>query len=183
MERVLILALLTALLLIWLLSARGKLAVLDENARNAMNQIGVQLSSRFDALGALLDSAKGCAAQEAQTQKAGIEARRSKITANSTPDDVRRQEDLIREALGRIATLAEQYPDWKADQNYAACRNAVNSYEKMLDTSRLIYNDSVAKLNRTVCSFPTNLIAGLLGFSSLGYLAAAAENETALNLQ
>jgi LemA protein len=33
--------------------------VLDENIRNAMSQIGVQFSSRFDALTVLLDLTKG----------------------------------------------------------------------------------------------------------------------------
>ena len=41
------------LLVLWAVSCQRKLAVMDENINNAMAQIGVQLSSRFDALSAL----------------------------------------------------------------------------------------------------------------------------------
>ena len=39
--------------------AQRKLVAMDENINNAMGQIGVQLSSRWDALTALLDLTKG----------------------------------------------------------------------------------------------------------------------------
>ena len=51
----------------WVMSTQRRLVVMDENINNAMSQIGVQLSSRFDALTALLDLAKGYAAHESQT--------------------------------------------------------------------------------------------------------------------
>ena len=44
-----------ALFVLWAVSLQRRLVVLDENIHQAMNQIGVQLASRFDALIALLD--------------------------------------------------------------------------------------------------------------------------------
>ena len=37
-------------IVLWIISIQRRLVVLDENINNAMNQIGVQLSGRFDAL-------------------------------------------------------------------------------------------------------------------------------------
>ncbi len=162
-----------ALLLgLWAVSCQRRLAVMDENIRNAMAQIGVQLSSRFDALTALLDLTKGYAAHESQTLIETIKSRRSVITATSSPDDVLKQEGVISEALGRISMVAEQYPELKANESYIRCMNAVDSYEKMVRTSRLIYNDSVTKLNRNLRMFPTSLIAGAFGFRQRDYLEA-----------
>ena len=172
MYPLIIAALLLILLGSWLLSVRHKLSVLDENAGSAMSQIGVQLSSRFDALTALLDLAKGYAAHESQTLIETIKSRRSVITAKSTPQDVLQQEGVISEALGRISMVAERYPELKADKGYAKCMDAVDSYEKMVRTSRLIYNDSVTKLNREIRMFPVSLIAGMLGFRQRDYLEA-----------
>lgn len=160
------------LLALWAISCQRRLAVMDENINNAMAQIGVQLSSRFDALTALLDLAKGYAAHESQTLIETVKARRSIITATSTPDDVLNQEGVISEALGRISMVAERYPELKANENYARCMNAVDSYERMVRTSRLIYNDSVTKLNRELRMFPTSLLAGLFGFQQRNYLEA-----------
>lgn len=47
---ILILGIVVILLVLWAISTQRKLAVMDENINNAMAQIGVQLSSRFDVL-------------------------------------------------------------------------------------------------------------------------------------
>ena len=155
---------------IWTVSVRHRLTVMDENADNAMNQLGVQLSSRFDALTALLDLTRGYADHESRTMIETIRSRRSAINAASTPDEVVKQEGMISDALGRVCAVAERHPELKADGNYARCMNAVDSYEKMVRTSRLIYNDSVTKLNRELRMFPTSLLAGALGFRPRAYL-------------
>ena len=64
MEISVIVCLLVILLAIWIVSVRKKLAIMDENINHSMNQIGVQISSRFDALFAVLDLMKGYAADE-----------------------------------------------------------------------------------------------------------------------
>ena len=175
MTILIIIVLLVVLLAGWVMSTQRRLVVMDENINNAMSQIGVQLSSRFDALTALLDLAKGYAAHESQTLIETIKSRRSVITAKSTPKDVLQQEGVISEALGRISMVAERYPELKADKGYAKCMDAVDSYEKMVRTSRLIYNDSVTKLNREIRMFPVSLIAGMLGFRQRDYLEAKEE--------
>jgi LemA protein len=159
-----------AAIVLWAISTQRRLVVLDENISNAMSQIGVQLSSRFDALSALLDLTKGYAKHESETLIETIKSRRSVITAKSTPDDVLRQEGIISEALGRIAMVTEQYPELKANQTYIKTMDAVQTYENMVRTSRLIYNDSVTKLNREIRMFPVSIIAGTLGFQQRKYL-------------
>ena len=159
-------------LALWGVSCWRRLAVMEENVNNAMAQIGVQLSSRFDALTALLDLTKGYAVHESQTLIETIKARRSVITAASTPDDVLKQERVISGVLSRISTMAEQYPELKASENYAKRICAVGSYERMVRTSRLIYNDSVTKLNRELRMFPSSLLAGAFGFRQRDYLEA-----------
>ena len=159
-----------AVIAIWFMSTQRRLVVLDENINNAMSQIGVQLSSRFDALTALLDLTKGYAKHESETLIETIKSRRSVITAKSTPDDVLRQEGVISEALGRIAMVSEQYPELKADKNYLKTMDAVQTFENMVRTSRLIYNDSVTKLNREIRMVPVSMIAGMMGFKQRDYL-------------
>ena len=159
------------ILVLWVISVQRSFVALDENINNAMSQIGVQLSSRWDALTSLLDLTKGYAAHEYQTITDTIKLRRS-ITRDSSPDDVRKQENMIVEALGKIMAIAESYPDLKADQTYLKTMDSVNLYENMVRTSRQIYNDSVTKLNRAVRMFPASIIAGMLGFSQRTYLQA-----------
>ena len=92
------------------------------------------------------------------------------ITAVSTPEEVLGQEELISEALNRVVMMAERYPELKADANYFLCMDAADGYKKMVQTSSLIYNDSVARLNKTIGRLPNALIAYLLGFHRRKYL-------------
>lgn len=170
LQTFLAIAAVVAVIALWTISTQRKLVVLDENISNAMSQIGVQLSSRFDALTALLDLTKGYAKHESETLIETIKSRRSVITAKSTPDDVVHQEGIISEALGRIAMVTEQYPELKADKTYMKTMDAVQTFENMVRTSRLIYNDSVTKLNREIRMFPVSMIANMLGFQQRNYL-------------
>ena len=160
------------LVVLWFISTQRKLVVMDENINNAMSQIGVQLSSRWDALTALLDLTKGYAEHEYKTLSDTIRMR-STITAKSTAAEVNDQENILTEAMGRIMAVSESYPDLKANENYIKTMDNVNDYEKMVRQSRLIYNDSVTKLNRAIRMFPTSLVAGMLGVTSRDYLEAS----------
>lgn len=161
------------LLVIWAVSCQRRLAVMNENINNAMVQIGIQLASGFDVLTALCNLTKGCAVHESQMLIETVRSRQSAITAASTPEDVHRQEKLISETLERISMLAEQYPELKSSENYARCMNAVEGYKVMMRTGELIYNDNVTKLNREVRTFPTFLLAGIMGFQHRDYLEMA----------
>ena len=160
------------LVVLWFISTQRKLVVMDENINNAMSQIGVQLSSRWDALTALLDLTKGYAEHEYKTLSDTLRMR-STITAKSTAAEVNDQENILTEAMGRIMAVAESYPDLKSNENYIKTMDNVNDYEKMVRQSRLIYNDSVTKLNRAIRMFPTSLVAGMLGVTSRDYLEAS----------
>lgn len=156
---------------IWIISTQRSFVALDENINNAMSQIGVQLSSRWDALTSLLDLTKGYAEYEYRTITETIKLRRA-ITKDTPPEEVAKQENLLTEAMGKIMAVAESYPALKADGTYIRTMDSVNQYENMVRTSRLIYNDSVTKLNRAIRMFPASIIANALGFSERPYLEA-----------
>lgn len=158
------------ILALWMISTQRKLVVLDENINNAMGQIGVQLSSRFDALTALLDLTRGYARQESDVLIEAVRFWRGMITAKSKPEEVLRQEGIISAALSRVALITERYPALLADQKYGKTMDAIETFADMMRTSRLIYNDSVAKLNREIRVFPVSMAAVMLGIGRRDYL-------------
>lgn len=163
------------LMISWIISTQRKLVVLDENISNAMIQIGVQLSGQFDALNALLEVTKGYAKHESETLTEAIRHRRCMITAKSTPNDVINQNGVISLLLDKIVLVADKYPEIKDNQEYLKALDAVSTFDNMLRTSQLIYNDSVNKLNREVRQFPVFIIARMLGFVKRDYLEAYGE--------
>ncbi len=154
---------------LWFISTQRRLVTLDENINNALSQIDVQLSSRWDALTALLDLTKGYAEHEYKTLSDVIKMR-APIGAKSTAADVNAQENMLTEAMGKIMAVAESYPELKANENYIKTMDSVNTYEETVRKARLVYNDCVTKLNRAVRMFPTSIVAAILNIASRDYL-------------
>ena len=113
------------IIILWFISAQRKLVAMDENINNAMGQIGVQLSSRWDALTALLDLTKGYADHEYKTISDTIKMRTS-INSKSSAAEVNKQENMLTEAMGKIMAVAESYPELKANENYIKTKDSVN---------------------------------------------------------
>ncbi len=170
MTILIIVILLAVLFMIWLVTVQRKLVAMEENIRNAMSQIGVQLSMCFDAMTMLLQTAEGYAADETRPLSEDLRSFRITVTARSTPDQVQGQDRILSEVAEHLIAIAETYPDFKADKNYVRYMDTMGCYRKMVYTSCLIYNDTVAKYQRFVRMAPVNMVAPLLGFSRHGYL-------------
>lgn len=122
--------------------------MLDENIKNAMSQIGVQLSSWYDATLALLELAE--AYDAAMGEKADrLRAECGMVTAESDPAQAAGQEQLLSEIRQVLQAIAEQYPKVQEEPGYRKYLNAAESYEKMLHTSGLIYRHCT-KYNGTI---------------------------------
>jgi len=166
--------------IIWFASTQRFLSMLDENINDALFRVGVQLSSRWDGLCSLIDLIKSHSEHDYNILLDIVPARHA-ITHDSTARDVSEQENAICDALSKIMSVADDYPDLKANQNYLRALDSIHQYENMVRQSRLIYNDNVTKLNRQLRSFPTSAVAALLGFSKRDYLEALASAQICRN--
>ena len=151
MELLICCAILLATVVLVFLSARHSLRTMDENAGRAMKQIGTHLSTRFDAVLALLALAEQ------------LRLRRRVIGPSSTPEEVRQQEQLLDDVLAAVSTTADRHPGLRTDEAYSRLFGTSDCCEQMLRTSRLLYNDAVTRLDRAVRSFPTSWAARLCG--------------------
>lgn len=163
--------------IIWFASTQRFLSMLNENINDALSRVGVQLSSQWDALCSLIDLIKSYSEHE-YIILLDIVPARLPITHDSTARDVTEQENAICDALSKIISVANDYPDLKANQTYLRALDSMYQYEHMVHQSRLIYNDNVTKLNRQLRSFSTRAVANLLGFSKRDYLEGLAPAQT-----
>ena len=168
----LIILALVAIVVIWVIGVQRKLVQKDELCKNALSQIGVQQASRWDALTALVELVKSYNEHEYNTLRDVI-AQRKAINGDSTASDVQAQEQALSGLVKNITLVAEQYPDLKANENYAKVMDSVNVYENQVRMSRQVYNDTVTKYNQEIRQFPTSLVAGLLKFNTREYLNEA----------
>lgn len=170
MEIVMIIVLLIILVGIWVIMTRKKLACLEENVCHAMNQIGVQLDSRARTLEMLWKTTEELAQGELPVSRQYENGNWEKIGAGATPKQVMEQEKAMERITAQLGTVLEEHPEWKMQADCVTYLDALAGYEKMMCTSRLIYNDSVTRYNKAVRRFPANLIAWMLGFSRREYI-------------
>lgn len=168
-----IIAVIVAVIIIYFISAQRNLVRLDENINNSMSQIGVQLNSRWDALTALSDLTRQFASHETEVFMESIKLRRQ-LSPTSPPSDVQAQEAALKTAATSINAVAEAYPELKSNEVYLKTMDSVNKYEDTVRVSRMVYNDSVTKLNRACRMFPSSIIASMLHFGIREYLETPA---------
>jgi LemA protein len=169
---ILIIIALIALLVLWVIGVQRKLVEKDELCKNALSQIGVQQASRWDALTALVELVKSYNEHEYNTLRDVI-AMRKTITGESSVAEAQAQEQALTGLVRNINVVAEQYPELKANENYAKAMDSVNLYENQVRLSRMTFNDTVTKYNKEIRQFPTSLVAGILGFTTRDYLNEA----------
>lgn len=173
MTLIIILGLL-ALLVLWFISVQRNLINCDEKCKNALSQIGVQQSSRWDALTALVELTKSYSEYEYNTLRDVI-AMRKTTNGQSSVEDVEGQEKAISTALHQINVVAEQYPELKASETYKTTMESVNTYENQVRMSRMVYNDTVTIFNRLIRQIPSNFVANMLHFVERAYLEVEAQ--------
>jgi len=169
MKTTLIIVVIVAILVLWFVRIQRKLVSQEELCKNAMSQIGVQQQSRWDALTALAELVKSYNDHEYKTLR-DIIAERRDITGNSKPEEADAQESAMAGVVKQIKLVAERYPELKANENYAKAMDSVNTYENQVRTSRMVFNDTVTKFNRSVRQFPDSLVASVLNFTAKEYL-------------
>ena len=158
-----------ALLVFWVISVQRKLVNKDELCKNAMSTIGVQQESRWDALTGMVELIKSYNEHEYNTLRDTI-AQRRPIAGNSTAEQVDAQENLMGQVMSRLNVVVEQYPDLKANENYAKAMDAVDKYTNMVRTSKMVYNDTATNYNNLVRQIPDSIVAALFGFKVRDYL-------------
>jgi LemA protein len=156
-------------ILVWGIRVQNQLVHSDELCGNALSQIGVQQSSRWDALTALADLTKGYSDHEYKAMLDIISARRD-VGPQSSAAEAQQQEDILTQGFIRVRALAEAYPDLKANTVYIKTMDTVREYENNVRMSRMVFNDSVTKFNRLVRSFPSSVVASILRFAIRDYL-------------
>ena len=147
------------LLVLWFFSVQRSLVSHDEMCKNSLSQIGVQQSSRWDALTAIAELVKSYNEHEYNTLR-DIIAMRKSVNGGSATADVEGQEKALQSAIAQINAVA---------------MDSVNTYENQVRMSRMVYNDSVTAYNRIIRQVPSNIVASLLHFGTREYLEVPQE--------
>ena len=160
-----------------IISVYNMLIMLKNNVAKAWSNIDVLLKQRLDELEKLVDVCKTYMKYEQETLQKVISLR--SLISNAGGINERLQaEGALAGALKTLFAVAENYPDLKADNNFAQLRQRISYLENEIADRREFYNESVNLYNIKIAQIPTVLIARPLGYQpSLLFEIPEAERE------
>lgn len=131
---------------------------------NAFASTDAQLQKRYDLVPNLVATVAGYATHERELLEHVVHLRSA---AMQSPDAHTRHSanNQLSTALPQLFAVAENYPTLRASQNFLHLQKSLNEIEEQLAAARRTFNACVTEYNNVVESFPSNIVAGMFGFS------------------
>jgi LemA protein len=145
-------------------------------------QVETQYQRRYDLIPGLVESTKGFFQQEQDIYKAIADARTR--YANAQGGNVPQEEKVaatnaVESSLGRLLVIVESYPNVKSDATIARLMDELAGTENRISVERRRYNEDVQSYNTSLKTFPTVLIARMMGFEEKEYFESQTGAEEA----
>ena len=86
-------------------------------------------------------------------------------------------QNQLGQTLSRLLSVAENYPDLKASQQFADLMRQLEGSENRITNERKKFNDAAKVYNASVKQFPATLYAGSLGFDKVSYFQSTEGSE------
>src|SRR5438477_11150078 len=160
----------------------NRLVKLQQAADTQWAQVQNVYQRRADLIPNLVNTVSGAANFEKSTMVEVTNARASvgqvKLDPNKAPTDpaqlaqFQAAQGQLSNALSRLLLVSERYPELKANQNFLSLQVQLEGTENRISVERGNFNKTVQDYNVAVRSFPTNLIAGMLGFPPKPFFTA-----------
>jgi LemA protein len=164
------------LLVLFVIAVYNGLITRRNRVEEAAADIDVQLKRRYELIPNLVNTVKGYATHERELFER-VTAARAGMMTGSTADKVAASNALT-ETLKSLFAVAEAYPDLKANQNFLSLQAELTDTQDKIMASQRFYNANVRDFNTAIQVFPTNMLAGALGFKAFEFIEATA-TETA----
>ena len=170
----------------------NRLVGLDQNVNKKWGDVQTVYQRRADLIPNLVNTVQGAANFEKSTLTDITNARASvgrvQLDPNKAPTDAAQLQQFqaaqgeLSNALSRLLVVVERYPELKANQNFLSLQAQLEGTENRISVERNNFNTAVQDFNTAVRRFPTNMIAGMFGFSAKPFFNAQAGAEKAPNV-
>jgi len=171
----------------WAVSVNNDLVRLEQSVNATWAQVQNVYQRRADLIPNLVETVKGFAAQERTVLTEVTQARASASAIQLTPEALNDPKALqnfqavqnqLSGALSRLLVTVERYPELKSDKNFLNLQTQLEGTENRITVERQRYNEAVRDYNTRLRLFPTNLMAGMLGFRPKAFFEATPESAT-----
>jgi LemA protein len=150
----------------------------EEAIKGAWGEVQNQLQRRNDLIPNLVETVKGYASHEEGIFKE-IADSRARLLAARTPEETIAAANQQSSALGRLLAVVENYPNLKANEQFARLSDELAGTENRIAVARMRYNERIQEYNTQRRRFPANVTAKVFGFKEYPYYEAPASAQQA----
>jgi LemA protein len=162
--------------------AYNRLVNLQTDVDSKWAEVQTQYQRRLDLIPNLVNTVAGAANFEKSTLTEVTNARASvgrvQLDPNKAPTDAAQLQQFeqaqgqLSSALSRLLVVSENYPQLTATRNFQELQAQLEGTENRIAVARRNFNESVQTYNASIRRVPTNLVAGMFGFSARPFFAA-----------
>lgn len=152
-------------ILVYVIAAYNKAVGLRNYVREAFSTMDVYLKKRWDLVPNLVECVKAYAQHEKGVFE-GVTNLRSKDYSTLSQNEKLNVNEEISSALPKLIAVAENYPELKANENFASLMKELSNIEEDIANARKYYNGTVRELNTFLELFPSNIIGRIFGFKT-----------------
>lgn len=183
MDLIVIVSLAVAVLIVLIgLILYNSLVGKKNQVENAFSSIDVYLKKRYDLIPNLVAAVQQYMKHEADTLTKVTEMRARATSGSVGTDEKIALNNQLSAGLGRIMVAVEAYPELKANENFNQLQRTLNEIEEQLSAARRAFNASITDLNNAVEMFPTNILAGMMGYTRRTLLVTPETERTNVNV-
>jgi len=179
----------------WVVGKYNSMQKANIDVQNQFAQVQAAYQRRADLVPNLVNTVKGAANFEKSTLTAVTEARAKMGGVTQLPKEavtdpnafakLQQAQDGLGSALQRLMVVVEKYPDLKANQNFLNLQEQLEGTENRINQERRVYNDTAAKFNKMVVTFPNVFFARMFNIKSAELFKASegAQNAPTVNFE
>jgi LemA protein len=153
------------LTILWMVLVYNTLVKLNNQCREAWSNVDTELKRRYDLIPNLVTVVTAYARHERETLESVTRARNQAINSTGSPASQAQDENVLVDALRQLFVVVERYPTLKADEHFLKLQQELIDTEDRIQAARRFYNANVRDFNTRIEVFPSNMVAGLSGFS------------------
>lgn len=159
MNHILIIGIIILLIfIVYYLYTYNNLVKLNNKVKEAFATMDVYLKKRWDLIPNIVETVKGYAKHEKDTLNEIVLKRNNNYENLSETEKIKTNEQINKEIF-KLMTIAEKYPDLKANKNFLSLQSELSKVEDEIAQSRKYYNAVVRDYNNKVEMIPSNIIA------------------------
>jgi LemA protein len=167
-----VIALVVLIIVFWFVGAYNNFVGLSQNVDGKWSEVENQYQRQADLIPNLVSVVSSSLSAETKFVKDVVAARAGWAAASSQLAKDTAGQQMNNGITALVSAVAENYPTLQANKQYVALTDELSGTQNRITTARGRYIEAIQTYNIATKRFPSNIVAGMFGFSGKEYYQA-----------